>query len=39
MQKCKYLDDLNISIHEYGINFVSDYHDYKASSWPKEREE
>lgn len=39
MQKCKYLDDLNIPIYEYGTNFVSDYHDYKASSWLKEREE
>ena len=32
MQKCKYLDDLNIPIHEYGTNFVSDYHDCRASS-------
>ena len=39
MQKCKYLDDLNIPIHEYGTNFVSDYHDCRASSWFKEREE
>ena len=39
MQKCKYLDDLNIPIHEYGTNLVSDYHDCRASSWLKEREE
>ena len=39
MQKCKYLDDLNIPIHEYGTNFVSDCHDCRASSWLKEREE
>lgn len=39
MQKCKYLDDLNIPINEYGTNFVSNYHDCRASSWLKEREE
>lgn len=39
MQKCKYLDDLNIPTHEYGTNFVSDYHDRRAGSWFKEREE
>jgi hypothetical protein len=39
MQKCKYLDDLNIPINEYGTNFISDYHDCRAKSWFKEREE
>ena len=30
---------MNIPIHEYGTNFVSDYHDCRAGSWLKEREE
>ena len=38
MQKCKYLDDLNIPINEYGTNFMPD-DDYRAESWSKEREE
>lgn len=38
MQKCKYLDDLNIPINEYGTNFMPD-DDCRAESWSKEREE
>lgn len=38
MQKCKYLDDLNIPINEYGTNFMPD-DDSRAESWSKEREE
>lgn len=38
MQKCKYLDDLNIPINKYGTNFMPD-DDRRAESWSKEREE
>lgn len=38
MQKCKYLDDLNIPIDKYGTNFMPD-DDWRASSWAEEREE
>lgn len=38
MQRCKYLDDLDIPIDEYGTNFMSD-DDHRAESWSKEREE
>ena len=39
MKRCKYLDDLGLKVNQYGTNFVSDYHDCRASSWFKEREE
>jgi hypothetical protein len=38
MQKCKYLDDLNIPIDKYGTNFMPD-DDWRAEPWAKEREE
>lgn len=38
MQKCKYLDDLGLSIDKYGTNFVPD-DDSRNEKWKKEREE
>jgi hypothetical protein len=38
MQKCKYLDDLGLKIHEYGTNFISD-EDARNIKWKQEQKE
>ena len=36
-KRCKYLDDLNIPITEYGTNFINEYEDSRRRKWRRQR--
>ena len=36
-KRCKYLDDLNIPITEYGTNFINCYKDKRGRKWRRQR--
>lgn len=39
MQRNKYLDEIGISIENYGVNFTVDSDNYRTKEWEKQRED